>query len=557
MRVVGVTSSLVGLPAFLVAVLIAIPGVVHAEPLPMSLTEARALVTPPERRAGTTSLGFTNAGGLVNPVALPTSGEGYAVMSHIRGRGTNHGTEELIAAIRAAAREVRAVYPGSVLAIGNLGFASGEKIPWSVSHQAGRDADLGFYAVDARGRPADPLSFVRFDARGEAVWRGAPVRFDVGRNLALVRALVEAPETRVQYLFVARWLKALLLEEATRQKLPAALVARLDAVLHQPSDSSPHDDHFHLRLFCTVDDRLLGCQDRGPRRDWVAMGDDAVATHVERLGRVLRLKGQARLARAAIERLHAMRDPGATVHLLYALDRPEAAVRKAALAALGASGGSEAAAALVARAADAGDLAWHAALLDTAARIANEENLGLALRLAAEPDTAIGPRLAKKKATATKARRAVLAWVIAVLGAHGRASAESVPSLARVAASRDRTTAAAAAAALAGLTCRFDLSARALSALPGGASRPDLAALAAGLRARDRRLPPDLRRRAAVDRLLRLLGHRDGRVRACASGALTRVTGHEADPRLRPPDRHRRHWTVWWRDHAREVGLPP
>lgn len=533
------------------------PGPAAAEPPSLSLSEAREVVAPPERYPGSTSIGFTNAGALVKPAVLEPTGEGYAVMSHIRGRGTNHGTSELIAVIAGASLEVRRVWPGSVLAIGNLGFASGEKIPWSVSHQAGRDADLGFYALDTRGRPVDPLPFVRFDDRGEARWRGDVVRFDAARNLALVRALVEAPGTRVQYLFVARWLKAILLAEAGRQRLPADTMRRLDAVLHQPSDSSPHDDHFHLRLFCTVEDRLLGCQDRGPRRDWVDMGDAVVAAHVERLGAVLRMKGQVKLARAAIERLDAMRVPEAAPHLLSALERPEAAGRKAALAALAVSGTPEASAVLVEKAGAVGESAWHEALLDAASRIAGPENLPLAVALAADPDKAVGPRLARKKAQAARARRAVLRWSIAVLGRHGRVSAEGIGALAALVQSRDKKIAAEAAAALEGMTCRFDLSRRDLARLPADAARPDLDAFAKGLRAKDRRLPAELRRRAAVERLLRLLGHRDERVRHCASEALTRVTGHEADPRLRPPDRHRRHWTSWWRDHRGDNRLPP
>jgi hypothetical protein len=38
--------------------------------------------------------------------------------------------------------------------------------------------------------------------------------------------------------------------------------------LHQPGDSAPHDDHLHLRIYCSQNDRPLGCVDRGPVRWW-------------------------------------------------------------------------------------------------------------------------------------------------------------------------------------------------------------------------------------------------------------------------------------------------
>jgi hypothetical protein len=37
-------------------------------------------------------------------------------------------------------------------------------------------------------------------------------------------------------------------------------------VLHQPGDSLPHDDHFHVRIYCPVGDRHAWCVDRAPLR---------------------------------------------------------------------------------------------------------------------------------------------------------------------------------------------------------------------------------------------------------------------------------------------------
>ena len=45
-------------------------------------------------------------------------------------------------------------------------------------------------------------------------------------------------------------------------------MARAAFILHEPTDSEPHDDHMHVRLYCDPGDRALGCSDRGPVRWW-------------------------------------------------------------------------------------------------------------------------------------------------------------------------------------------------------------------------------------------------------------------------------------------------
>ena len=42
---------------------------------------------------------------------------------------------------------------------------------------------------------------------------------------------------------------------------PEALIARADAVMEQPVDSSKHHDHIHVRILCPASDRSLGCVD--------------------------------------------------------------------------------------------------------------------------------------------------------------------------------------------------------------------------------------------------------------------------------------------------------
>ena len=37
----------------------------------------------------------------------------------------------------------------------------------------------------------------------------------------------------------------------------------------RPKNSSPHADHFHIRIFCTDGDLEFGCKDYGPEWAWV------------------------------------------------------------------------------------------------------------------------------------------------------------------------------------------------------------------------------------------------------------------------------------------------
>ena len=34
--------------------------------------------------------------------------------------------------------------------------------------------------------------------------------------------------------------------------------------MHQPGGAPPHDDHFHVRVYCSRTDRFHGCEDGGP-----------------------------------------------------------------------------------------------------------------------------------------------------------------------------------------------------------------------------------------------------------------------------------------------------
>jgi penicillin-insensitive murein endopeptidase len=227
------------------------------------------------------SVGTFNRGLLRRGARLPESGEGYRIPPLWNARGTAYGTDELVDAIVRAARRVQREYPGALLGVGDLSQRGGGDSVLHRSHENGRDADLIYYAVDEQDRPVAPAdSMPRYpfhDLRarvplpsehGVEYGPFSPRWFDVPRNWALVRALLEDPRIEVQYLFINERLRDRLLAWAREIEDDVDVVERAEALMHQPGDSMPHDDHLHVRIFCSADDRPFGCQDRGPVRWW-------------------------------------------------------------------------------------------------------------------------------------------------------------------------------------------------------------------------------------------------------------------------------------------------
>jgi len=93
--------------------------------------------------------------------------------------------------------------------------------------------------------------------------------FDVPRSWSLVEGLILSAGDSIQYLFVANWLRDRMLAHAAEIDADPALVARARVVMQQPRASLPHNDHFHLRIFCSPDDRASGCVNSGRSRPWL------------------------------------------------------------------------------------------------------------------------------------------------------------------------------------------------------------------------------------------------------------------------------------------------
>jgi penicillin-insensitive murein DD-endopeptidase len=194
------------------------------------------------------SVGAPNEGKLVGGVKLDTSdGSLRVVPAYARG-DTRWGLPALIHMLERSAKKVAKKNPGAVLGVGDISRKNGGDIFLHRSHESGRDADIAFYVVNRKGKNLLPDTFVQFQGSIESSsMPGA--RFDVSKNWALVQAWLEDPVARVSHIFVADPLRRMLLAHA-KPRVSPALYNRAAAVMMQPSNALPHDNHFHVRISC-------------------------------------------------------------------------------------------------------------------------------------------------------------------------------------------------------------------------------------------------------------------------------------------------------------------
>jgi penicillin-insensitive murein endopeptidase len=222
----------------------ALPGRADERP---SKRAAPAPARPPPRPA--VSVGPPNDGKLVGGARLDTSSPHLRVVPAYLPGDVRWGLPALVSMIERAARGVAKRYPGAVLEVGDLSRRGGGEVVRHHSHESGRDVDLGFYLVDAKGRSLRPPTFVRVGPSLQAVGpRGA--RFDVARNWTLVEQLLTDPRAHVTHIFVAEHVRQALLAYAKKRGVSSPLRYRAALTLMQPTSAESHDDHMHVRIAC-------------------------------------------------------------------------------------------------------------------------------------------------------------------------------------------------------------------------------------------------------------------------------------------------------------------
>ncbi len=231
-------------------------------PLPELLTVPAGAfpLLPGEKPEGSVSIGDTTHGRVVNARALSES-KALAILPKQKARDLRYGADQLVGLLEHAAVKLHEA-TGTQLYVGNLGRKEGGDIEWSVSHNAGRDADVAFcYQHPVTKAPVTPPDLIALGKNGLS--KDQRFAFDVARTWTVVRAMLEFEGASLQYLFISEPLKKKLLEHARATGVPPGLIDRASEILRQPGSAAPHDDHLHVRVYCSERDARGGCRDMG------------------------------------------------------------------------------------------------------------------------------------------------------------------------------------------------------------------------------------------------------------------------------------------------------
>ncbi len=189
-------------------------------PLALALVPGAALAKP------STSAGKARA---AQSVGAPNSGR-LAGAARLRGSKTLRQREgahswalpQLVHLLHRAATEVARKHRGSQMLVGDLSGRTGGHLDHHNSHQTGRDADVGFYVMNSKGKPIAASRFIPLDDAGNA--RDAPgVRFDEARTWTMVEAMLKDDRASVRYMFITNALRSKLLAYATKKHVAKAL----------------------------------------------------------------------------------------------------------------------------------------------------------------------------------------------------------------------------------------------------------------------------------------------------------------------------------------------
>lgn len=174
-------------------------------------------------------------------------------------RSNAYGHPALVLMLHRSAKQMARDAPGARLLVGDLSSKFGGPLTKHRSHQSGRDADVGFFVTDAKGRAKQVDRFIAMDGSGKARDKSG-YQFDDYRNWLLVQLWMKDTRAQIMYVFVASHLRRRLLDFAKARPAFRKYVARAQTFLRQPSNSSAHDDHFHVRIACPAKQQPLCVQ---------------------------------------------------------------------------------------------------------------------------------------------------------------------------------------------------------------------------------------------------------------------------------------------------------
>ena len=297
---------------------------------------------PGEDRAVSRSVGDVTRGFLVAGKRVSQPHPNLLFLKTQFGRELVYTSDPMRRVLRETSEFVAERHPSKIVQLGNLGHRTGGDIPYSVSHNSGRDADLAFLLETPDGKPYIPEDLVSVDASGEATvtdeGEERTLVFDTAGNWAVVEGLIRASGDDLQHIFVSHPLKTRLLTYARRHDVPADIRSRAQRVLGQPWGSLPHDDHFHVRLYCSSVDVASGCRERGTKHPWYDPHRKARGETIRRARRLVRDGDRSEKVRASAIRRLALMDTKADSLFRTAVDDESPRVRAAAARALADTG---------------------------------------------------------------------------------------------------------------------------------------------------------------------------------------------------------------------------
>lgn len=239
---------------------------VNAEPLRVSV----AAVSRDAKGLWSRSIGFPWRGRLSGGVYLDEDKHVRHVQKY-EGNDRFWGSAELVSLVSRVARVVSRVHGPGRLSAGELSARRGGRVLGHRSHQSGRDMDIGFYLDNDLGKTLAWPEFVYLRRDGTRPIDGGATlaRFDDARNWTLVEALATETQVPVQYMFVANGIRRRVLRYGEAHGASEELLGRVARLMMPPGSGRPHTDHFHIRIYCPVDDRP-SCREQGPVWPWVA-----------------------------------------------------------------------------------------------------------------------------------------------------------------------------------------------------------------------------------------------------------------------------------------------
>jgi len=181
------------------------------------------------RSLGSISIGFVEEGRMINAIPFP-EGEAWTVVVP----ESCWTTQETADAIIAAARQVRAEYPrGAPVRVGQVSGPEGGYLPPHISHQNGRDVDVGLFYPGA-----EPYRI-----------RERETVMDVPMNWAFAKAILMNGD--VQFILLDKRVQKVLYDYALAH---GENKQWLDSLFHAGPRSMffharKHRDHFHVRLY--------------------------------------------------------------------------------------------------------------------------------------------------------------------------------------------------------------------------------------------------------------------------------------------------------------------